>query len=60
MRQSIPIDTNIRLISGSYAGKSGTVANPYEYAHRLPVTLDDRTRVTEKRDQLKPGGGFKW
>ena len=67
MRQSIPRGTNIRVIIGNYAGpgREGTVsqkpvAYPDEYAHGLQVTLDGGMWVTLKRDQSKPGGGFKW
>jgi len=52
----------IRIISGSYAGRTGTVEAkvfqktvdyPDEYAHAFHVTLDDGSWVTVRQDEVK-------
>ena len=62
MPQGLPVGTKIRVISGSYAGRNGTVdANvfqrtvdhPDEYAHGFHVVLDGGTWVTVRRDQVE-------
>ena len=60
MRQSFARGTEIRITSGSYAGRTGTVEAtvfqttvdyPDEYAHGFHVTLDDGTWVSVRQEQ---------
>ena len=61
MPQGLSRGTRVRIISGRYAGRTGTVeANvfqrtvdfPEEYAEAFHVALDDGKVVRVKRDQV--------
>ena len=61
MPQGLARGTQVRITSGRYAGRSGTVeANVYqrtvdypdEYAQGFQITLDDETWVTVRWDQV--------
>ena len=61
MPQGLSRGARIRIISGRYAGRTGTVeANvfqktvdyPDDFHHGYHVTLDDETWVTLRRDQV--------
>ena len=64
MAQGFPRGTKVRIISGSYAERTGTVEAkvfqktvdyPDELAHGFHITLDDGTWVTVRREQLALG-----
>lgn len=63
--QGLPRGTKVKIISGSYAGRTGTVEAtvfqktvdyPDELAHGYHVTLDDGTWVTVRVDQVRAAG----
>ena len=65
MPQGRPRGTRVRIISGRYAGRIGTVdANvfqrtvdyPEEFAAGFHLTLDDDMRVTVRWDQVRITG----
>ena len=64
-KQGLPSGTRIRIVSGRYAGRIGTVeANvfqrtvdyPEEFAMGFHMVLDDETLITVRRDQVRVTG----
>ena len=65
MPQGLQRGTRVRVIAGTYAGRTGTVDSnvfqrtvdhPDEFAMAFHLVLDDGTVVTVRQDQVEFGG----